>query len=92
MMKNSDKDKKEKEYDIYTEEGLEELEEGDEIAPWEEGFMEGAKGGGQGAKCRKCGKILIDKFVERQIGSQIYRFCSEKCSENYTRKRDESVK
>ena len=78
--------------DVYTDEGLEELEEDDEIAPWEEGFMEGAKGGGQGAKCRRCGKILIDDFIERQIGTSIYRFCSEKCAEQYKKNKDESVK
>ena len=82
-------EKKEREADIYTEKGLEELEEDDEIAPWEEGFMEGAKGGGQGAKCRKCGKILIDDFIERQIGDQIYRFCSEECSETYKKKKSD---
>ncbi len=85
-------EKKVKDPDVYTEKGLEDLEEDDEIAPWEEGFMEGAKGGGQGAKCRKCGKILIDDFVERQIGNNIYRFCSEKCSEHYKRNKEESVK
>ena len=32
----------EKEEDIYTEEGQEELLDDDEIAPWEEGFSKGA--------------------------------------------------
>ena len=78
-------DDRKREGDIYTEEGLEDLEEDDEIAPWEEGFMEGATGGGQGAKCRKCGMILIEDFIEKQIGRKIYRFCSEKCAETYKR-------
>lgn len=78
--------------DIYTEEGAQDLEEDDEIAPWEEGFMKGARGGGQGAKCRRCGKILIDDLIERQVGSSIYRFCSEKCAEQYRKNKDESVK
>ena len=39
--------------DIYSEEGREDLVEDGEISPAEEGFMEGAEGNGQGAKCRK---------------------------------------
>ena len=45
--------------DIYEEEGREAELEDDEISPAEEGFMEGAHDGGQGAKCRKCGKLLL---------------------------------
>lgn len=91
-MKRRDREAGEKDPDVYTEEGLEDLEDADEIAPWEEGFMEGAKGGGQGAKCRRCGKILIEDFIERQVGGSIYRFCSEKCAEQYRKQKDEDIK
>ncbi len=69
--------------DVYSEEGREDLVDGDEITPAEEGFMEGAHNGGQGAKCRKCGKVLTDDFIERRKGEDIFRFCSEDCSESY---------
>jgi hypothetical protein len=58
--------------DVYSEEGREELVEGDGISPAEEGFMEGAHNGGQGAKCR-----------ERRKGEDIFRFCSDECSDDY---------
>ena len=70
--------------DIYSEEGREDLVEDDEIEPWEEGFMQGAEGGGQGAKCRKCGKPLIDKdFIEKEIDGENYRFCCEECAKKF---------
>jgi hypothetical protein len=69
--------------DIYSEEGREEQVDDDEISPREEGFMEGAHDGGQGAKCRKCGNILMDKFIERKVGEEIYRFCSDECADKY---------
>jgi len=69
--------------DIYSEEGREELVESDEISPAEEGFMEGADGDGQGAKCRKCGKVLTDDFIERKVDNEIFRFCSDECADKY---------
>jgi hypothetical protein len=71
--------------DIYSEEGREELVDDDEISPTEEGFMEGAHDGGQGAKCRRCGKILDDDFIERKFGDNILRFCSDECVEKYAK-------
>lgn len=72
------------EKDIYSEEGREDLVEDDEIEPWEQGFMQGAEGGGQGAKCRKCGKPLIDKeIVEKEIDDENYRFCCEECAKKF---------
>ena len=72
----------EKEADVYTEEGREELtEDDDEMAPWEEGFAEGATGRGQKAKCAACGKILSqdeNKIVEREYRGETQWFCSEK--------------
>jgi len=74
--------------DIYSEEGREELVDSDEISPREEGFMEGAEGGGQGAKCRHCGKILLSDFVEKKIGDDLCRFCSDECTEKYEKKEE----
>ena len=73
--------------DIYSEEVREDLVEGDGMSPAEEGFMAGAHGGGQGAKCRKCGKPLADDFIERRSDdNEIYRFCSDECCESYFNK------
>jgi len=69
--------------DIYSEEGREDLVDSDEISPAEEGFMEGAHGDGQGAKCRKCGKILTGDFTERKVDDEIFRFCSDECADKY---------
>lgn len=75
------------EKDIYSEKGREDLVEDDEIEPWEQGFMQGAEGGGQGAKCRKCGKPLIDKeVVEKDIDGENHRFCSEECANKFVEK------
>lgn len=70
---------------IYSEEGREEMLDNDEIDAFEEGFMKGADADGQSAKCRKCGRILINKknMVEREIEGKIIWFCSEKCAEKY---------
>ncbi len=74
--------------DIYSEEGREDLVDSDEISPAEEGFMEGADGDGQGAKCRKCGKILGDDFIEKKIGDEICRFCCDECADKYTEEKE----
>lgn len=69
--------------EIYSEEGRKKLVEEDEIEPWEEGFMEGADEDGKQAKCRKCGKLLTDDIVEREIDDELFWFCSEECAEKY---------
>lgn len=74
--------------DIYSEEGREDLVDSDEISPAEEGFMAGADGDGQGAKCRKCGNILMDDFIEKKIGDEICRFCSDECADKYSEKHE----
>jgi len=74
--------------DVYSKEGREDLVENDEISPEEEGFMQGEHDGGQGAKCRKCGKILMDDFIERKKGDEILRFCCEECSEKYMEEKE----
>ncbi|MFH1399812.1 MAG: hypothetical protein ABIG95_06935 [Candidatus Woesearchaeota archaeon] len=78
----------EDEYDIYSDEGREELVEDDAIEPWEEGFMKGADGMGQDAKCRYCGEIFTgpDSVIEEEIDGEILRFCSEGCAEKYKKK------
>jgi hypothetical protein len=73
----------EKEADVYTEEGREELavDEG-EIAPWEEGFSEGAAGS-ESAHCEHCDKPIGDReenVFEREVGGKLMLFCSEKCA------------
>ena len=66
--------------DVYTEEGRKKLEEDDEIAPWEEGLMEGAAGLGQLGKDALTGKPLMDtdEVIEMELDGQLYRFVSEK--------------
>ena len=73
----------EKEADVYTEEGREELavDEG-EISPWEEGFAEGAEGG-ESAHCEYCDKPIGDReenVIEREYKGKLMLFCSEKCA------------
>jgi len=72
-----------KEEDVYSEAGRDELREDDEISDWEEGFSQGAEAGGSKAKCAECGKILKEKFVEKKIGKKMFRFCSNKCVDKY---------
>jgi hypothetical protein len=69
--------------DIYTEEGSESLEEGDEISEVEEGFMEGYKEDENAAECATCKKVLGDKFIELEVRGKHYRFCSQKCAEEF---------
>ncbi len=57
--------------------------DGDTEEPWEEGFRLGEEGGGSGAKCRTCGKILLRKLVEKEIDDEIMRFCSDRCVEQF---------
>lgn len=72
-----------KEADIYTEAGRQDLKEDeDELANWEEGFAEGAEGT-EGAHCEHCHKPLGDRdatIIEREIKGKILMFCSEKCA------------
>ena len=82
-----------KEDDIYEEGGREGLIDDDEIEAWEEGFMAGAEGDGQSAKCRKCGKILMgpDDIVELKIKTRTLRFCSEICADSYKEEMEEQL-
>lgn len=71
--------------DVYSEEGLENLEESDEIKPSEEGFMEGESHEGIRGKCATCGKALInvEEVIERKKAGKRLYFCSESCEKRY---------
>jgi hypothetical protein len=71
--------------DVYESEGRENLVEDDEMSAEEEGFLQGAEGMGQDAKCRKCGKILMeaDNVIEKELKGEVLRFCSEECEQQY---------
>ncbi|MFC1698069.1 hypothetical protein ACFL1H_07025 [Nanoarchaeota archaeon] len=70
---------------IYEEEGRDEQVDSDQITDVEEGFMAGADQDGEGAKCRVCGKILIEAedVIEREINGENLRFCSAEHAEKY---------
>ena len=76
---------------VYSAESREELVEDDAMTPEEEGFMEGADGDGQEAKCAYCGEALIDrsKIVEEEFDGQVLRFCSDDHAEKYAKKLEE---
>ena len=40
-------------------------------------------------KCRKCGKPLMDDFIEKKIGDDICRFCSDECVDKYAEEKSE---
>lgn len=78
----------EDEADVYSEEGRDQLEDDDEIAPWEEGFMEGAHDAGQLGKDAFTGEPLkgVDDVIEMKIGQKIYRFANRKNAEKFKEK------
>lgn len=73
----------EKEADVYTEEGQDELTEDEGgIAPWEEGFSRGAELV-EGGHCAHCHKPLGDReedVFEKEYKGETLLFCSEKCA------------
>jgi len=78
----------EKEATVYGAVGREKLEEDDEIEEWEEGFMEGAEDDGEQAKCAFCGGVLMrGKTVETKIKGRTIWFDSEKCLEDFKKKK-----
>ena len=79
---------------IYDKEGIQERREEDQLSDWEAGFMEGASEGGEGSKCRRCGKIFSDDdtVLEREIKGKRCLFCSDKCVEEYLDKKKEEGK
>jgi len=72
----------EKEISVYTEEGISEELENDEIEPWEAGFMEGELHGGHQAGCFQCNKILdsvAEQIYAREVDGIVRFFCSQTC-------------
>lgn len=80
-----------KEEDPYTKEGREVMEDEDEMDNVEEGFMEGATGGGQLAKDALTGEPLMgeDTVVELEIDGEKYRFVNEENAEKFKKKKEE---
>ncbi|MEM4282431.1 MAG: hypothetical protein QXU88_01585 [Candidatus Woesearchaeota archaeon] len=78
----------ERQPDVYTEEGREELIEGEEISEFEEAFAEGASGRGHSGVCEHCGKPLGQRgeVVEREIEGELYFFCSESCAAKHAKR------
>ncbi len=73
----------EKDADVYTEEGREELLEDDQVSPREEAFSEGATDRGGQGKCAACGKVLSqnqEEIIEREIDHKPVFFCSNECA------------
>lgn len=78
------------EQEVYSEAGLEDLEEHeDEITEVDEGFMKGYNEGAKSAKCVACGKVLIRDIIELEHNDQVYRFCSSECAEKFQKKWEE---
>lgn len=83
----------EKDEDVYSEEGLEKLEEDDEISPEEEGFMMGAKNGGQLGKDALTGKPLMgEETVELEIEGKLYRFVNKENAKKFKQKQKKEKK
>ena len=77
----------EKDVDVYTEEGREELVEADEISAGEEGFSEGAENS-ELAHCAACGSVMgqDEKKVVEQVRNHVqYVFCSQACAKKGAR-------
>jgi hypothetical protein len=86
-----DMDTGEKEEDVYSEEGRENLEEDDEIDNWEEGFMQGASGTGQLGKDALTGEPLMgEETVELEIDGEKYRFVNSENAERFRKKKEKN--
>lgn len=85
-----DMDIGEKEEDVYTQEGREKMEEEDEMTNVEEGFMEGASGGGQLGKDALTGEPLMgEEIVELVIDGKKHRFVNSENAEKFKKKKRE---
>ena len=78
--------------DVYSDEGLDVMEEDDEIETWEEGFMQGAKDDGQLGKDALTGEALIDekKIIETEIKGKTYRFVNDDNAKKFRKKMREN--
>jgi len=80
--------KPEEEGGIYTEKGREEMEEDeDSLDNLDSGFMQGYNEGSRLAICSLCKKPLSDDFVEEEIDTELYRFCSDEHAEKFLEKK-----
>jgi hypothetical protein len=71
-----------KEVSVYTEEGISEELENDEIAPWEAGFMKGELHGGNLGECHRCGKVMsneAEQVFDKEVHGVVRHFCSQEC-------------
>ena len=79
-----------REEDPYTQEGREVMEDEDEMDIIEQGFMEGASGGGQLGKDALTGEPLMgEETVELEIDGKRYRFVNEENAEKFKKKKEE---
>ena len=78
-----------KEEDPYTKEGREVMEDEDEIDNIEQGFMEGASGGGQLGKDALTGEPLGEETVELELDGQKYWFVNAENAEKFKKKKEE---
>ena len=78
--------------DVYSDEGLEVMEDEDELEPWEEGFMQGTKDDGQLGKDALTGEALIDekKIIETEIKGKTYRFVNDDNAKKFRKKMREN--
>ena len=74
--------------DVYTEEGRENLVEDGEISPAEEGFMRGEEDNGRLGVDALTGESLMDveDVVEAEIDGTLYRFANEENARVYRKK------
>ena len=78
-----------KEEDIYSDAGREELiDEEDEITDVDEGFMKGYEEEEKTTNCKNCGALLVNEnIVEEEINDEVYRFCSSECASEFEQKK-----
>jgi len=82
-------DSNERDEDVYTEEGREELLKDDEVSNVEQAWTEGAEGKGHKGVCAHCGKPLSqedDEVQERKIDGELVWFCCEECAKKGPKK------
>ena len=74
--------------DIYDKEALEQLEEDDEIEPWEQGFIQGTLNHHL-AKDALTGKPIInaDQAYELRLGGDLYWFENEHNAQEYLKRK-----
>jgi len=72
---------------IYSEKGMENQINDDEITDLDEGFMQGYVEGEKMAKCPVCHVVLGQDFVEMEFDGKVHRFCSEEHLEVFKEKR-----